>query len=81
MFDLFTTAGILGAIVVIATYFANQHRWLSAEDWRFPALNLAGACLILVSLTTAWNLPSAIVEACWAAISVYGLSRGRLRAK
>lgn len=81
MFDPFTAAGILGAVVVLATYFANQHRWLSAEDWRFPALNLAGSCLILVSLYTAWNLPSAIVEACWAVISAYGLTRARLGAK
>jgi hypothetical protein len=37
--------------------------------------NLIGSLLIGVSLWTAWNLPSAVIEAIWAAISVYGLFR------
>jgi hypothetical protein len=37
--------------------------------------NLIGSLLIGVSLWTAWNLPSAVIEAIWAAISVYGLIR------
>ena len=39
--------GFAGAAIFVGTYFANQQRWLSSEDWRFPLLNLIGAVLIL----------------------------------
>ena len=76
-FDPYTVAGMIGAMIVVVAYFANQQGWLASTDWRFPAANLVGAGLILVSLSTAWNLPAAVIEAFWAAISVYGLARGR----
>lgn len=72
-FDLFTLAGIAGTALFLVAYFANQQGWLMAEDWRYPLANLVAAILILVSLITAWNLPAAIIEIIWAAISVYGL--------
>ena len=72
-FDPFTFAGVLGAAVIIAAYFANQKRWLASEDWKFPFANLVGAALILASLYSQWNLPSAVIEGFWIAISVYGL--------
>jgi multisubunit Na+/H+ antiporter MnhB subunit len=80
-FDFFTAAGVVGAVLVVLAYFASQQEWLSSADWRFPAANLVGAALILLSLTTAWNLPSAVIEAFWAAISVYGLVRSRRRSR
>jgi hypothetical protein len=52
---------------------------VTAGDWRFPAANLAGALLLLVSLYDQWNLPSVVIECFWAAISLYGLSRARRR--
>jgi paired small multidrug resistance pump len=72
-FDLFTLAGIAGTALFLAAYFANQQGWLMAEDWRYPLANLVAAILILLSLITAWNLPAAVIEGIWAAISVYGL--------
>jgi len=72
---LYRAIGLIGAAVFVVAYFANQARWLSSEDWRYPAANLAGALLILVSLFGEWNLPSVVIEAFWAAISVYGLTR------
>lgn len=75
--DLLTAAGIVGAMIVVVAYFANQQGWLRSEDWRFPAANLVGAVLILASLSVAWNLPAAVIEAFWAAISLYGLGRSR----
>jgi hypothetical protein len=69
----FRAIGLVGAAVFVVAYFANQARWLDSRDWRFPAANLVGALLILVSLFGEWNLPSVVIEAFWAAISVYGL--------
>jgi len=71
--DAYRAIGLVGAAIFVVAYFANQARWLSSEDWRYPAANLAGALLILVSLFVEWNLPSVVIEAFWAAISVYGL--------
>jgi hypothetical protein len=76
--DPYTSVGFVGVALIVAAYFANQQGWLSTEDWRFPASNLVGSLLILASLWTAWNFPSAVIEVIWAAISVYGLGR-RLR--
>ena len=70
---IFRAIGLLGAAIFVVDYLANQARWLSAHDWRFPAANLAGSLLILLSLLVEWNLPSVVIEAFWAAISVYGL--------
>ena len=74
---VYRAIGLVGAAVFVAVYFANQQRWLSSEDWRYPAGNLAGALLILVSLFGEWNLPSVVIEAFWAAISVWGLVNRR----
>ena len=71
--------GFLGTAILIGAYFANQQRWLSAEDWRYPAGNLAGASLIFVSLLFAWNLPSVVIEIFWAAISVWGIIKSLSR--
>jgi hypothetical protein len=76
--DPYTDAGFVGVAIILAAYFANQQGWVSTEDWRYSAANLIGSLLILASLCSAWNFPSAVIEAIWAAISLYGLGR-RLR--
>ena len=73
--DLYTITGLVGVCVILSVYFANQQDWLDARRWQFPAANLAGSLLILVSLWDAWNLPSAVIEVAWSAISVWGLIR------
>lgn len=73
--DLYTVAGFIGVAFIVVAYLANQQDWLSGEDWRFPAANLLGSLLILASLHSGWNFPSAVIETIWAAISLYGLSR------
>jgi hypothetical protein len=80
-FDAYSIAGLIGVALIVTAYFANQQEWLGSEDWRFPAVNLIGSLLILLSLWTAWNFPSAVIELIWAAISLYGLSRRIWRSK
>jgi hypothetical protein len=74
-FDPYAAIGMAGVVVVTVAYFANQHGALSSEDWRFPFANLVGALLILASFWDAWNLPAAVIEVVWAAVSLYGLTR------
>jgi len=73
--DPYTACGILGAGCFVAAYFATLRGWLEPGNWRFPAVNLLAAVLVLVSLADAWNLPSVVLECFWGAISVYGLVR------
>jgi hypothetical protein len=74
-FDALTIGGFVGVAIVVTAYFANQQGWLESADWRFPAANLVGALLILASLYSEWNFPSAVIEVVWALISLYGLIR------
>ena len=74
---VFTFAGAIGAALVIIAYFFTQQGWLAADDRRYLLVNLAGAALILLSLSVQWNLPSAVIEGFWGAISLYGLLKRR----
>jgi len=74
-FDLYIVCGLVGTACFVAAYFATLQGWLEASDWRFPAINLLGAILVMVSLLDEWNLPSVILECFWGTISVYGLVR------
>ena len=73
--ELFLVLGLAGSLLVVGAYLLNQLGRLASSDWRFPAANLAGALAILLSLTDAWNLPAAVIEVFWAAISLFGLVR------
>ncbi len=67
--------GYLGAGIVILSYFLNQRGLLRSESWRFPALNLAGSLLVMLSLYYRPNPPSVVIEAFWSAISLYGIQK------
>ena len=73
--ELFLALGLAGSLLVVGAYLLNQLGRLASSDWRFPAANLVGALAILLSLTDAWNLPAAVIEVFWAAISLFGLVR------
>ena len=59
--DILTAAGVLGAVIILFAYAANQLDWLDAADWRFPFANMVGSLLILGSLTTQWKIGRAHV--------------------
>ena len=65
----------LGAALVMLGYFLNQRGRLPSEDWRFPAMNLLGSALVLVSLLCHPNLPSVVIEVFWSSISIYGIRK------
>jgi hypothetical protein len=73
--ELFLALGLAGSLLVVCAYLLNQLGRLASSDWRFPAANLVGALAILLSLSDAWNLPAAVIEGFWAAISLFGLVR------
>jgi hypothetical protein len=67
--------GIFGSLLIVIAYFANLRGSLATTGVAYALLNLVGASLILFSLWWAWNLPAAVMEGFWAAISAYGLVR------
>jgi Na+-translocating ferredoxin:NAD+ oxidoreductase RnfD subunit len=75
--DPFVATGILGTALIVAAYFANQSGKLPSDDRRYPLANLVGSLMILASFYSAWNLPAALIEVLWAAVSLYGLLRRR----
>lgn len=67
--------GLVGVAMILIAYAGVQSGKLPAEDWRFSAVNGAGALLILVSLFYSFNLASFVIEIAWLAISLWGLWR------
>ncbi len=68
-------AGLAGVLLILVAYAGAQLGRL--EPRRAPALvlNLAGAGLILWSLTFRFNLAAFLMEASWAVVALYGLIR------
>jgi len=77
---VYNLVGFAGAAIAVVAYFLNQEGRLPSADWRFPAVNLAAASLILFSLCFEWNFPSVVIEIFWAAISLWGLRKALNRA-
>lgn len=75
----FDLAGLVGVAVILGGYGAATLGKLRSDGAASLALNLAGASLILLSLTRAFNLSAAIVEGAWALIALAGLIRLALK--
>jgi len=82
--SLYDVAGLIGVATILAAYAATALGGLNPKGVLSLALNAAGPCLILASLSQRFNLSAAIVEAAWAMIAVIGLARiglARLRGR
>lgn len=79
--SLFDITGLVGVALMLGAYAAAQLHRLDPLKAPALALNFVGACLVLVSLTRAFNLPAAIVEASWALIALFGLVRIALKSR
>ena len=72
---LFDIAGLVGVATLLAAYAAAALGGLNPKGALSLALNCAGPCLILLSLSQKFNLSAVIVEAAWALIALTGLLR------
>lgn len=64
--------GLAGSALFIGAFaYANMARQLD-KLW-FNLANLAGALLLLVSLSVHFNLAAFVLELAWAAIALFGL--------
>jgi len=64
--------GLIGSALFIAAFaYANLAKQLN-KVW-FNLANLAGAILLLISLSVTFNLAAFVLEAAWGTIAVAGL--------
>ena len=67
--------GLSGVICILAAYFLLQIEKVKGDSVTYLMLNLVGAILLIVSLMVTFNLASFVIEICWLAISIFGLSK------
>lgn len=73
-----TVVGLIGSMIfLVAFVYANAAKKL--DPVRFNAMNLAGALMLLVSLSVHFNLAAFVLEAAWALIAIWGLVRALRR--
>ncbi len=66
--------------MILVAYAGAQMRRLDPVKAPSLAMNLIGACLILLSLVHAFNLAAFLMEAAWALVAALALIRLALRA-
>ncbi|HSV03780.1 MAG TPA: hypothetical protein VLI41_11310 [Phenylobacterium sp.] len=72
-------AGLAGVLLILIAYGLATTGRLDPRRAASLAANFVGASLILVSLTRAFNLSAAAMEAAWALVALGGLVRIGLR--
>lgn len=65
--------GMTGTALVVLAYFLLQMERLDPKGLSYNLINLAGAGLLMVSLTYTFNLASFVIEIFWIAASLLGL--------
>jgi hypothetical protein len=76
--------GLLGAGLFLAAYGLTQARRLDGHGVAALSMNLAGALLVVLSLTQKFNLAAFVLEIAWGLIALFGLVRlaiARFRAR
>ncbi|CAL1689961.1 hypothetical protein MMB232_00081 [Brevundimonas subvibrioides] len=68
-------AGIFGVLLILVAYAGATSGKLDPKQWPALCLNLAGALLILWSLSVDFNLSAALMEGAWALVAIAGLVR------
>lgn len=68
-------AGYAGVAIYLGSYIALQLGLIRGSGYRYALLNMCAALLVLVSLSAAFNLASAIIQGSWVVISVVGITR------
>lgn len=76
---LLDVGGVVGVALVLLAYAGAQIMGLDPKRATALWLNLVGSGLILLSMTHAFNVSAFLMEASWAALSLFGLVRLVLR--
>lgn len=70
--------GILGAAMVVFTYWALEQGRIGTNDMRYYAVNGAGAFLVFISILYSYDsgdVGGLLVEGLWVVISLMGMTK------
>ncbi len=73
--QLFHIAGYAGVACYITAYALLQANLIRGSGYSYTLLNLLAATLVLISLSVAFNMASAMIQSIWIVLSLYGLGR------
>ena len=74
-YGLLDFIGNIGVVLLMTTYLALQLDRLSSSGLAYSLLNAIGASLIVVSLSSNFNLSAFVIEVFWILISLVGIYR------
>jgi len=77
--SLASIGSLLGGAFILAAFIALQLGRVDADDRRYLALNAGGAVVLVASALLAQLWGFVMLNVVWAAASVWGLVRGRVR--
>jgi CRP-like cAMP-binding protein len=72
---VFDWVGMFGVALYLGSYAALQTGFLRGQGYLYPAINMAAAGCVLISLANSFNLSSAIIQISWIGISIVGIAR------
>ncbi len=67
--------GFAGVAFYLASYFALQMGLVRGDGFLYPGLNFVAAAMVLFDLGHSFNLPSALIQISWIAISTISIAR------
>lgn len=73
--DVYSAVGLIGVVLYVSAYAALQLGLIAGQSYRYSLLNLAAASCVLFSLSTHFNLSSALIQVFWIVLSIIGVSR------
>ncbi len=79
--DLAQLCGILGFGIYITSFLSVQTGRLCGNSIHFPMLQVTAASLVLISLTSAYNLASFLIQTSYICIGLFGICLRLLRAR
>lgn len=72
--DIAELIGIIGFMIYIGGFFSVQSGFMCGNGIAFPVVQVTAASFVLVSLTTAYNLPAFMIQTSYIAIGVFGIA-------
>ena len=70
--------GLFGAGVYLGSYALLQLGVLKGDSYTYSSLNILAPVCVMISLITAFNMSSAIIQSTWIVISIVGITRNFL---
>jgi hypothetical protein len=72
---IFEIAGMAGVAFYLGSYAALQLGIVNGQGYTYAILNTIAASLVLISLASAFNLSSAIIQVSWIILGIIGIAR------